>query len=136
MVFTIRTTIDVYRRPNAFRPPTPVRGQEAAKAALDAGATHYTDRPGVADLREAVAIKLAETNRVAVAPADEVLITCGVQEALYLALQVLAGLGDEVIVTGPALPDDLELVRMAGRRSADPRRSATSWSSTSIAFGS
>ena len=27
---------------------------------------------------------------------------------------VLAGLGDEVIVTGPALPDDLELVRMVG----------------------
>ena len=42
------------------------------------------------------------------------LITCGVQEALFLTLQTLAGDGDEVIVTGPALPEDLELVRSVG----------------------
>ncbi len=93
---------------------TPVSVREAAKAALDAGATHYTDRPGVAELREAVALKLSEANRIAVAPAEEVLITCGIQEALFLALQVLAGSGDEVIITGPALPEDLELVRSVG----------------------
>lgn len=88
--------------------------REAAKAALDAGATHYTDRPGVAELREAVALKLSECNRIAVAPGEEVLITCGTQEALFLALQVLAGTDDEVIITGPALPEDLELVRSVG----------------------
>ncbi|MEO8969458.1 MAG: pyridoxal phosphate-dependent aminotransferase [Solirubrobacteraceae bacterium] len=88
--------------------------RDAAKAALDAGATHYTDRPGIRELREAVALKLAESNRIAVAPADEVLITCGVQEALFLALQILAGGGDEVIITGPALPEDVELVRSVG----------------------
>ncbi len=93
---------------------TPQSVREAAKAALDAGATHYTDRPGVMELREAVALKLAERNRIAVAPAEEVLITCGIQEALFLALQVLAGSGDEVIITGPALPEDLELVRSVG----------------------
>ena len=93
---------------------TSVAVREAAKAALDAGATHYTDRPGIADLREAVALKLAEVNRIAVAPADEVLITCGIQEALFLALQVLAGTGNEVIITGPALRADVELVRMVG----------------------
>jgi len=93
---------------------TAVEVREAAKSALDAGATHYTDRPGIPELREAVAVKLAEANAVAVRPADEVLITCGVQEALFLAMQVLAGVGDEVIVTGPALPADIELVRMVG----------------------
>ena len=87
MVLT--TPIDVSRP--SVSTATPLAVREAAKAALDAGATHYTDRPGVADLREAVAIKLAETNRVAVAPADEVLITCGVQEALYLALRCWQG---------------------------------------------
>ncbi|MHB1571241.1 MAG: pyridoxal phosphate-dependent aminotransferase [Solirubrobacteraceae bacterium] len=93
---------------------TAVEVREAAKAALDAGATHYTDRPGIPELREAVAVKLAGANAVAVTPADEVLITCGVQEALFLAVQVLAGAGDEVIVTGPALPADVELIRMVG----------------------
>lgn len=105
------TPIDL-RGPIAVATSASVR--EAAKAALDAGATHYTDRPGVAELREAVALKLSETNRIAVAPAEEVLITCGTQEALFLALQVLAGSDDEVILTGPALPEDLELVRSVG----------------------
>jgi aspartate/methionine/tyrosine aminotransferase len=94
--------------------PTPDSLRTAAKDALDAGHTHYTDRPGVAELRQAVALKLAEINRIHMAPADEILITCGVQEALYLAMQVLAGPGDEVIITDPALPADVELVRMVG----------------------
>jgi aspartate/methionine/tyrosine aminotransferase len=93
---------------------TPDSLRQAAKDALDAGHTHYTDRPGVAALREAVALKLAEVNRIHMAPADEVLITCGLQEALYLAMQVLVGPGDEVILTDPALPEDIELVRMVG----------------------
>jgi aspartate/methionine/tyrosine aminotransferase len=109
---TVSTTIDLSAPRLSLTTSVAVR--EAAKAALDAGATHYTDRPGIADLREAVALKLAEVNRIAVAPADEVLITCGIQEALFLALQVLAGTGNEVIVTGPALRADIELVRMVG----------------------
>jgi aspartate/methionine/tyrosine aminotransferase len=93
---------------------TPDSLRQAAKDALDAGRTHYTDRPGVAALREAVALKLAEVNRIHMAPADEILITCGLQEAMYLAMQVLVGRGNEVIVSGPALPEDIELVRMVG----------------------
>jgi aspartate aminotransferase len=93
---------------------TPESLRAAAKDALDAGHTSYTDRPGVVELRQAIALKLAEANRVHVAPADEILVTCGLQEALYLAMQVLAGPGDEVIITAPALPADVELVRMVG----------------------
>jgi aminotransferase len=93
---------------------SPIRVREAAKAALESGATHYTERPGIRRLREAVALKLCEANGIAVAPEDEVLITCGVQEALFLAVRALVGPGDEVIVIGPALPSDVEIVRMVG----------------------
>jgi aspartate/methionine/tyrosine aminotransferase len=127
---------------------TPGAVREAAKAALDGGATHYTDRPGILDLREAVAVKLAEANGIAVAPADEVLITCGIQEALFLAVQVLARAGDEVIITGPSLPADVELVRMVGaaariappderlRLDVEAVRSLISESTTAILFRS
>lgn len=93
---------------------SPIRVREAAKAALESGATHYTDRPGMHRLREAVALKLCEVNGIAVAPDDEVLITCGVEEGLFLAIRSLVGPGDEVIVIGPALPSDVEIVRMVG----------------------
>ena len=46
-----------------------VRGQEAAKRALDAGATHYTTRPGLDALRQAVAQKLGAMNGINVDPA-------------------------------------------------------------------
>jgi aspartate/methionine/tyrosine aminotransferase len=96
--------------------------REAAKSALDAGQTHYTDRPGIEPLRESVALRLAERSGIAVAPANEVLITCGDQEGLFVAMQTLAGAGDEVIVSGPALAADVALVRMVGAsaRISDP----------------
>jgi aspartate/methionine/tyrosine aminotransferase len=93
---------------------TSVPVREAAKAALDAGATHYTDRPGVLALREALAVRLAERNGIAVRAEGEVVVTCGEQEALFVAMTVLVGAGDEVVIPGPALPEDLALVRMVG----------------------
>lgn len=95
--------------------------REAAIEAVRSGHTHYTDRPGVAELRDAVAIKLAEFNRVHMSPSDEILITAGRQEALYLAAQVMFEPDHEVVIVGPALPRDLELIRMVG---AAPRVAA------------
>ncbi|GIV81121.1 MAG: hypothetical protein KatS3mg051_0475 [Anaerolineae bacterium] len=41
-------------------PPLPAAVLEAACAALDAGKTHYTDRPGILPLREWVSAYLRE----------------------------------------------------------------------------
>lgn len=93
--------------------PTPAHVRAAAKAALDAGEFHYTVRPGINELRRAVAEKLARDNGIGVHPEREVLITCGEQEALFVALHVLLTPGDEAILTAPGRQDDVDLVSMA-----------------------
>jgi aspartate/methionine/tyrosine aminotransferase len=106
--------------------PTPEHVRQGAKDALDAGETHYTTRPGINPLRRAVAEKLAAENGIAVHPEREVLITCGEQEALFVALHVLLEPGDEAILAAPARAADLDVVRMARATprapAADPGR--------------
>ncbi|MCG2840523.1 pyridoxal phosphate-dependent aminotransferase [Sandaracinobacter sp. RS1-74] len=66
----------------------------ATKAALDAGRTHYTPLLGELALRDAIARREgADAANVAVVP--------GAQHACYAALALLAGEGDEVILSDP-----------------------------------
>lgn len=59
-----------------------------AEQALDAGRTHYTDRPGILPLRKQVAALLtAEGLPIA---ADAITISCGVIEGRFVALKQLA----------------------------------------------
>lgn len=94
--------------------PTPPHVREAAKQALDAGATHYTTRPGLDALRVAVAEKLHRVNSIQVDPAREVLITCGTQEALFVSLRFLLQRGDEILIPEPANPAYAAIARQAG----------------------
>ena len=80
--------------------PTPAHVVEAAKAALDAGAHHYTPPPGMPALREAVAMALRRDYGLDYT-ASEVMVTAGVQEAVMLLMLALVGPGDEALVTSP-----------------------------------
>lgn len=80
--------------------PAPAHVAEAAKAALDSGETHYTPPAGLPQLREAIALKLQQENGLDYA-ADEIVVTNGCQEALFLLLQVLIGPGDELLLQEP-----------------------------------
>lgn len=77
---------------------TPQHIIDAAKDALDAGATHYTPPPGDPRLRAAVAKRIKQAQRVAYDPASEIIITTGAEEAIYMALVSLVDEGDEVLV--------------------------------------
>jgi aspartate/methionine/tyrosine aminotransferase len=92
---------------------TPLHVREAAKRALDEGATHYTTRPGLDALRQAVAAKLAQANGIRFKPDGEVLITCGSQEALFVSLHVLLNPGDQVLIPQPANPAYAAIARQA-----------------------
>jgi aspartate/methionine/tyrosine aminotransferase len=61
----------------------------AAAAALDRGETHYTDRPGIPELRGLVAGRLNARYGLKIEPAA-VTITCGATEARFCAVQILA----------------------------------------------
>ncbi|MDY0235994.1 MAG: pyridoxal phosphate-dependent aminotransferase [Gudongella sp.] len=73
---------------------------EAAAAAAKAGFTHYPPVNGFADLRQAVSEYWRNKYKLDSTP-DEVIITVGATQAIYLVLQALINPGDEVIVPDP-----------------------------------
>ncbi len=79
---------------------TPTHIKEAAKTALDNGVVHYGDLSGSLPLREALAARYRQSNRVDVG-ANEILITNGVTQAAFSALMTQIDEGDEVIVFEP-----------------------------------
>jgi len=87
------------RPPTTEGTPIPDAVITAAEAALARGETHYTDRPGIPELRSWVAEQLLERWNVTVAP-SEVTITCGSTEARYVALTLLAEAGGAVLCPG------------------------------------
>ena len=82
-----------------FSAPWKVR--EAAIYALERGRTGYTSNLGLTKLREAIAGYVNINFAVEYDPAEEILVTVGVSEALDLALRALVNPGDEVIYHEP-----------------------------------
>ncbi len=81
--------------------PTPQHIVEAAKQALDAGHTTYTNPAGLPALREAIAEKLRRDNGLSYDPLREIVVTTGAQEALAVVMQTLLDPGDEVLLAAP-----------------------------------
>ncbi len=93
---------------------TPAHILEAGVHSLRAGETGYTSNAGTAELRAAITTHIERRYGLRYAPDDEVLVTIGVSEALYLALKVLLDAGDEVLVVEPCFVANPALVEMAG----------------------
>jgi aspartate aminotransferase len=92
--------------------PTPQHIAEAAKAAIDANFTKYTTNSGTEDLKRAVAARYREDYGVEYAT-SEIIITAGGKQALYNAVMVLFGPGDEVITHMPGWPTLVEQIKLA-----------------------
>ena len=93
-------------------PEAPPHVRDAAKAALDRGETHYTTRPGIAELRQAIARR--STDDGFPTSVDGVVVTNGAAEALYIALQTFLAPGDRLLVPDPILPNVAAMVRFLG----------------------
>ena len=76
-----------------FTTPEPII--RAGVASLQRGDTHYTSNHGILALREAVAEHLQALYGVTYNPANEIIMTVGVSEALYLTFTALLNPGDE-----------------------------------------
>jgi aspartate/methionine/tyrosine aminotransferase len=90
----------------------PEHVQTAAGAALDRGETHYTTRPGVIPLREAIAERLTADGFPA--SAETVLVTNGGAEALYIALQMLLAQSRRMVIVGPVPANVVAMIRFIG----------------------
>lgn len=93
---------------------TPAFIRHAAAAAIEAGATRYTNTEGILPLREAIA---ADANRVQVQGAPvtpaEVVVSNGSKQSLYNACVCCFGPGDEVLIPTPAWTSYFEMVELA-----------------------
>ena len=93
---------------------TPEAITAAGIRSLQAGETHYTSNAGRMDLRQAVAGHLQKLYGVTYAPENELIITVGVSEALYLVTTALLNPGDEVIIPTPCFVSYQAEVILAG----------------------
>ena len=94
---------------------TPNHIKEAAKRALDAGATKYTAVEGTIQLREGVAAWFAKAHGFAVS-AREVMVSAGAKQVIHNAFHALLNDGDEVILPAPCWVSYAEIAKLAGAR--------------------
>jgi len=101
--------------------------KEALCRAVGEGHNYYSPSQGDEELRKAIAEKERAWNSVEVSP-DDVYITFGVSEAIFIALAALLNPGDEVLLPDPAYPLYVTYARLL---EAKPRfypcREETGW---------
>jgi aspartate aminotransferase len=92
--------------------PTPKHIGDAAKAAIDANFTKYTTNSGTDELKKAIVARYREDYGVEYTTA-ETIVTAGGKQALYNAVMVLFGAGDEVITHMPGWPTLVEQIKLS-----------------------
>ena len=92
---------------------TPVLIRNAAKAALDAGATHYTAVSGTAELKSAICAATERHRGYRPSP-SEIVVSCGAKHVLFNIGLALYEPGDEVVIPAPFWVSYPEQVRLLG----------------------
>jgi N-succinyldiaminopimelate aminotransferase len=82
------------------------------------GVNRYCDTFGLASLRDTLAEKLREDNRIDV-QRDNILVTCGATNALSATIQTLINPGEDVMILAPHWPFFRGMVRAAGGGAID-----------------
>jgi aspartate aminotransferase len=97
-----------------FPAPTPVL--DVVASAIERQRTMpYTSVPGSLKVRERLAVKLRDENRIAASSA-EIIVTNGAKQALYEALYVMSDPGDTVLVFKPHWPAYVATSQLLGLR--------------------
>ncbi len=91
---------------------TPDFIRDAAKQALDSGATFYTQNLGIPPLREAIAKYVSELHRPT--NANQIAVTSSGVSALMLVYQALFDPGDRVVILTPVWPNVTEGPKIIG----------------------
>jgi aspartate/methionine/tyrosine aminotransferase len=81
---------------------TPGHIVEAAVKALKEGKHHYCPNAGVPELRQAIVAKVEDEYKLEYNANSEVIVTNGVAEAVYLAINALLNPGDQILIPDPA----------------------------------
>ena len=95
--------------------PTPPFICEAAASALHAGETFYTWQRGLPELRAAIARYMSGLYGVPDMP-ERYFVTGSGMQAIHVAMALVAGAGDEVLIPSPTWPNAAAAAQKAGAR--------------------
>lgn len=101
---------------------TPAHIVKAGQEALGRGATHYTHPLGLPALRQAIADNIAGYGGATYAP-DQVVVTPGGQQAMFVIALGLLNPGDEMLVPCPGYNPYHQAAEMAGAETVHVRTS-------------
>jgi aspartate aminotransferase/aminotransferase len=96
----------------------PREAVEGAVRALQTGRVHYSENRGIAELRQAIAERLAAAGMTYDSD-REVVVTAGGSEAVAAAMLALLENGDEIVVPVPAWPHYAAHAALAGARAVE-----------------
>ena len=102
--------------------PTPQFISDAAKQALDQGETFYTYQRGIPELRAAIAAYMTRIYGPLFGQPytpERFFVTIGGMHALQIAIRMVAGNGDEVLVPSPAWPNFAASIVSSGAKPVD-----------------
>ena len=94
---------------------TPENIKEAAKRAIDNNITRYTPVGGIPELREAIAKKFREINKISY-DASEVAVSAGGKHVLYNIAMALLNENDEAILPVPYWVSFEEIIKLTGAK--------------------
>ncbi|WP_349369362.1 pyridoxal phosphate-dependent aminotransferase [Salinarimonas sp.] len=92
---------------------TPAFISEAATRSLAAGETFYTYQRGIPELRAAIARRQGAILGKEIDP-ERIFVTSGGMPAVQMALRLVAGAGDEVVIPTPAWPNFVGALTVSG----------------------
>ncbi|KAA8922195.1 pyridoxal phosphate-dependent aminotransferase [Thermoplasma sp.] len=93
--------------------PIPDHVRMAIEEALKKNKTHYTDSTGIPELRKAIAEKLVKKNGIRGATPENVLVSNGGMNALYITFRSLIAPGEKVIIPDPMWTEIAEIIKLA-----------------------
>lgn len=93
-----------------FETPQPIK--DALTRAVAEGHGNYTNSAGIQPLRERTAQKLREDNGIDASP-DEIIVTPGAKQAIFITIRTLVDPGDEVLIPEPAWTSYAKMVELA-----------------------
>jgi alanine-synthesizing transaminase len=89
--------------PVKFDFDTPEHVKQALFDAVKAGENWYGPSEGILELREAICKKEKRVNNIDISP-ENVLVTTGVSEGIFMVMAAIIDKGDEILVPGPTYP--------------------------------